>query len=136
MQVTIVFDGQFYIGLFESTFDGKVQLTRHVFGSEPATEEVYEFVLCNLNRILRSNVSSISVTDTSRRIRNPKRIQREAARLLKDPRISTRSQEILKEMQECNKTRKEQVSKQEREAEKERLYKRKRLLAKEKHKGH
>ena len=43
--LTIYFDGQFYIGLFERIENNKISVCKYIFGAEPKDYEVYELVL-------------------------------------------------------------------------------------------
>ena len=51
--LTVFFDGQFWIGIFERTEDGKLMVSRTVFGAEPKEQQVLEFVLRYYLKLLR-----------------------------------------------------------------------------------
>ena len=43
--LTILFEAPFWIGLYERTDNGKYEVCKITFGSEPKDYEVYEFLL-------------------------------------------------------------------------------------------
>lgn len=45
--LTILFEAPFWIGLYERTDNGKYEVCKITFGSEPKDYEVYEFLLKN-----------------------------------------------------------------------------------------
>jgi len=67
--------------------------------------------------------------------RNPKRAKREARRQVQNIGIGTKSQQALKLQQEQWKTERKTVSREEREAEKQRRFELKQQKRKEKHRG-
>ena len=67
---------------------------------------------------------------------NPKRRQREAGKLQQSVGIGTKSQQALQLQHEMLKTERKQISREEREAERQRQLDIKQQKRKEKHKGH
>ena len=68
--------------------------------------------------------------------KNPKKIQREAKKQLRNTGIGTKSQEALKLQHEQNKQERKVKSKEQKEAEQQRLFELKQQKKLEKHKGH
>lgn len=68
--------------------------------------------------------------------RNPKRMQREAKRQMKETGIGTKSQQALKLQQEQNKQERKIRSREKKEAEEQRIFEMKQQKKREKHKGH
>lgn len=66
---------------------------------------------------------------------NPKRVQREVRKQVQNTGISTKSQQALKLQQEQLKTERNTVSREQREAEKQRCFELKQQKRKEKHWG-
>ena len=75
------------------------------------------------------------VADVKEAGRNPKRIQREVRKQVQNTSIGTKSQQALKLQQEQLKTERKIVSREQREAEKQRQFELKQQKRKEKHRG-
>ena len=102
------------------------------FGAEPKDYEVYEFVLKNYYRLRFSPAVATNVKETGR---NPKRVQREVRKQVKNTGIGTKSQQALKLQQEQLKIERKIVSREQREVEKQRQFEMKQQKRKEKHRG-
>ena len=131
--LNVFFDGQFWTGVFENISDGKLSVCKVTFGTEPKNYEVYEFVLKHYHRLKFSPEIEVSEKTTAK---NPKRIQREAKKQIQSTGIGTKSQQALKLQHEQMKTERSIISREQREAEKRRIYEMKQSKRKEKHKGH
>lgn len=131
--LTILFNDPFWIALFEKTEDNLMQVCKVTFGAEPTEQEVLEFV--NKNWHLLKYSRSIE-TVVKPRPKNPKRQLREAKKQTHNAGIGTRSQQALKLLQEENKRERMTLSKEQREAERERRFELKQAKRKEKHRGH
>ena len=131
--LTILFEDPFWIGLFEKTEDNQMQVCKVTFGAEPTDQEVLEFVNKNWNKLQYSRPIE---TETKFRSKNPKRQLREARKQTQNTGIGTKSQQALKLQQEENKLERKTLSKELREAEKERKFELKQAKRKEKHRGH
>ena len=68
--------------------------------------------------------------------KNPKRMQREAKKQMKENGIGTKSQQALKLQQEQNKQERKIRSREQKEAEEQRLFELKQQKKREKHRGH
>lgn len=132
--LTVMFDGSFWIGLFEIIDQNGLRACKVTFGAEPTDKEVMEFVDKNWHRLQFSQ--AIEVSSESERKINPKRQLREAKKQMQSQGIGTKSQKALKLQQEQNKTERKQRSKVEREAEKQRQFYLRQAKKKEKHRGH
>ena len=100
--------------------------------AEPKDYEVYDFALKNYDRLRFSPAVATDVKETGR---NPKRVQREVRKQIQNIGIGTKSQQALKLQQEQLKTERKTVSREQREAEKQRLFELKQVKRKEKHRG-
>ena len=56
--LTILFEAPFWIGLYERTDNGKYEVCKITFGSEPKDYEVYEFLLKNWHKLKWHNSSN------------------------------------------------------------------------------
>ncbi|MEE0378954.1 MAG: YjdF family protein, partial [Ruminococcus sp.] len=92
--LTILFEAPFWIGLYERTDNGKYEVCKITFGSEPKDYEVYEFLLKNWHKLKFSPPIQTEVA-IERKI-NPKRMQREIQSQLQDKGIGTKAQQALK----------------------------------------
>ena len=112
--------------------EGKLSVCKVTFGAEPKDYEIYDFVLKNYYRLRFSPAVATAVKETDR---NPKRIRREVRRQVQNVGIGTKSQQALKLQQEQLKTERKIVNREQREAEKQRLFELKQKKRKEKHRG-
>ena len=132
-KLTVFFEDPFWVGIFERIEKGKLSVCRVVFGSEPKDYEVWEFVLKKYHQLKFSPSVDVVV---KKEATNPKRAQREARKQAATAGIGTKSQQALQMQREENKLERKSVSREQREAEKQRQFELKQLQKREKHKGH
>lgn len=132
--LTVLFEDPFWVGLFEMIDQEGLHACKVTFGAEPTDKEVMEFVDKNWHRLHFSQAVDIPAIPEKRK--NPKRLLRDAKKEMHQQGIGTKSQQALKLQQEQNKTERKQLSKAEREAEKQRQFDIRQAKKKEKHKGH
>ena len=102
------------------------------FGSEPKEYEIYDFILKKFYNLRFSNEMK---SNFSKKIKNPKRRQREIKKELRSKKFLKKSEEILKLQYEENKKERKIKTKQEKELEKQRKFLLKQEKKKQKHKG-
>jgi hypothetical protein len=131
MKLSVLFESPFWIALLEDERDGLLYAARHVFGAEPSSQNIYEFILGQEYIILieRMTVGLHCQTSTKTRI-NPKRLRRQIQKEKERSGISNQSREVMRLQQEENKKERQLSSKSARVA--QRNYKRE--LAKQKKK--
>ncbi|MBP5720029.1 MAG: YjdF family protein [Bacteroidales bacterium] len=132
--LTVLFEDPFWIGLFEVTDEEGLHVCKVTFGAEPTGQEIIEFVEKNWHKLKYSE--GIETTSTLEIKKSPKRQLREARKQMVSQGIGTKSQKALKMQQERNKVERKQLSKAEREAERQRKFDLRQTKKKEKHKGH
>lgn len=132
--LTVLFEDPFWVGLFEVTDEDGLHVCKVTFGAEPTGQEIVEFVEKNWHRLEYSK--GIEATSSRETRKNPKRQLREARKQMMPQGIGTKSQQALKMQQEQKKVERKQLSKAEREAEKQRNFDLRQAKKKEKHKGH
>ncbi|MBP2666451.1 MAG: hypothetical protein H6Q76_1431 [Firmicutes bacterium] len=100
MKLTVFYDGQFWVGVFEEIIGEKLKAVRYVFGSEPYDYNVMNFVnqrmLSYISRAGNSIDAKIPVRPS-----NPKRLARETAKEVKRVGVSTFAQEAIKKDREA-----------------------------------
>ena len=131
-KLTVYFDDPFWVGVFERIEDEKLSVCKVTFGAEPKDYEVLEFILKNYGQLKFSPSVDVKVRKEAK---NPKRIQREARKEIAQSGTGTKSQQALQQQREENKLIRKSISKQKKEAEKQRQYDLKQQKRKEKHKG-
>ena len=131
-KLTVFFEEPFWIGVFERLSEGKLSVCKVTFGAEPKDYEIYDFVLKNYGRLRFSPAVAADVREAAR---NPKRVQREVRGQVQNTGIGTKAQQALKLQQEQWKTERKTVSREQREAEKQRQFELKQQKKKEKHRG-
>ena len=132
-KLTIYFDEPFWVGVFEELDGDKLSVCRTVFGAEPTDAQVWEFVLANYRRL---QFSAPVKAEQKQKADNPKRRQRNARKQMESSGVGTKSQQALQKQYEENKMERKQLSREQREAEKQRQFELKQQKRKEKHRGH
>lgn len=130
--LTVYFEDPFWVGIFEKQENKKLFVSKVTFGAEPKDYEVYAFVLSHFYDIKYSQ----SVKSERKEIsKNPKKMQRDANKMLKASGVGTKSQQALKLLQEQNKKERKEKSKEQKIIEEEKRFALRRQKQKEKHKG-
>ena len=132
-KLTIYFEAPFWVGVFERIENRKLSVAKVTFGVEPKDYDVLEFVNRNYYHLQFSPAVETVVKDTKK---NPKRAQRDAKKQTLETGIGTKSQQALKLQQEQNKQERKVRSREQRDAESQRLFELKQMKKREKHKGH
>ena len=131
--LTVFFDGQFWIGIFERTEGGTLSVSRVVFGAEPKEQQVLEFVLQNYLKLRFSPpVEGVKIQTIAS---NPKRRQRQISRYTGKG-IGTKSQQAMKLAQEAGKLARKARTREQREAEEQRKRDLHAEKKKARHRGH
>ncbi len=131
--LTVYFEEPFWVGIFERFCDGKLSVAKITFGAEPKDYEIQAFILKYYYRLRFSPAVAAAAKELKK---NPKRMQREARKQLKDTGIGTKSQQALKLQQEQGKQERKQKSREQKLAEAERMFELKQQKKREKHRGH
>ena len=131
-KLTVFFEDPFWVGVFERIENGKLSVCKVTFGSEPKDYEVWEFVLKYYYQLKFSPSVDMVV---KKEATNPKRVQREARKQSASSGIGTKSQQALQLQREENKLERKTISREQREAEKQRQFELKQQKRKEKHRG-
>lgn len=131
-KLTVFFEDPFWVGVFERTEDGKLSVSKVVFGAEPRDFQVLEFVLKSYDTL---RFSPPVKAKRGKKSVNPKRIQREARKQTLTKGIGTKSQIALQLQREETKILRGTLGREQRQAEKKQKYEQKRQKHKQKHKG-
>ena len=132
-KLSVFFEDPFWVGVFEITQNGELSVAKVTFGAEPKDYEVFEFVLKHYYHLQFSPAVKVTVKEKHT---NPKRMQREAKKQMADTGIGTKSQQALKLQHEQFKTERKIKSREQKQADEQRLFELKQQKKKEKHKGH
>ena len=132
-KLTVYFEEPFWRGVFERIEKDKLSVAKVIFGAEPKDYEVLEYVQKYYFSLNFSPAVDTVVKDIKR---NPKRMQREAKKQMKETGIGTKSQQALNLQQEQNKQERKVRTREKRKAEEQRLFELKQQKRREKHKGH
>lgn len=130
---TVFFEVPFWVGVYERISDGKLEVCKITFGSEPKDYEVYNFILKNWNTLRFSPPTKADVKQDTKI--NPKRMQREIKKQLDTQGIGTKSQRALKLQHEENKIARKVKSREQKEAEKQFQFELRQQKKKAKHRG-
>ena len=132
-KLTVFFEDPFWVGVFERISDGKLSVCKVTFGAEPKDYDILDFINRHYYGLKFSPTVEVELKQTAD---NPKRRQRNAAKQMQNTGIGTRSQQALQMQREEMKTERRQISKEIREAEKQKQFDLKQQKKKEKHRGH
>ena len=132
-RLTVFFEDPFWVGVFERIADRKLSVAKVTFGAEPKDYEVLEFINRNYYCLQFSPAVETVVKDTKK---NPKRAQRDAKKQTLETGIGTKSQQALKLQLEQNRQERKVRSREQREAESQRIFELKKIKKREKHRGH
>lgn len=132
LKLTVFFEEPFWVGMFELLSKSGLSVCKIIFGAQPKDNEIFDFILKNYYCLrfsldVEANVKKV--------IRNPKRIQREIHKQVKNIGVGTKSQQVLKLQQEYMKTENKIMNREQRKVAKERRFKLKQQKRKEKHRG-
>ena len=132
-KLTVFFEKSFWVGVFEMISDGSLSVCKVTFGAEPKDYEVWDFIIKHYHELTFSQTVK---TDVKQSADNPKRRQRNVKKQLQPFGVGTKSQQALQIQRENMKTKQKQVTKEQREVEKQRLFDLKQKKKKAKHRGH
>ena len=130
--LTVYFDEPFWVGIFERCDNGRLSVCKVTFGAEPKEQEIYEFVLRHFTELRFSQEVDIIQRKTAD---NPKRRQRNARKQMERSGVGTKSQMALQMQLEQNKLERKVKTREQKLAEKQRLFEIKQQKKREKHKG-
>lgn len=133
-RLTVFYDGQFWVGVFEREENGQLQALRMVFGPEPREEELYGWILTEYCRLQFGK--PLNVEEKPREHVNPKRRQREAHQEMLNQGVGTKAQAAARLAYEAAKEIRQTQRTQDRRAEEQRKFQLKQEKRKEKHRGH
>lgn len=131
-RLTVYFDEPFWVGVFERIEDGKLSVAKVTFGAEPKDYEVYEFILKHYYSLRFSPAVATVVKES---MKNPKRMQRDIRKQLRETGIGTKSQQALKLQHEQIKQERKVKSREQKLADARRMFELKQQKKKEKHRG-
>lgn len=132
VKLTVFFENPFWVGIFERVENGKLSVCKVTFGAEPKDYEIYEFILKEYCHLKFSPAVATAVKEVKI---NPKRMQRAVRHQLEQIGVGTKAQQALKLQHEQMKIERKDISREMREAEKQRQFELKQRKKKEKHRG-
>lgn len=130
--LTVYIDSGFWYGLFEEEYQETYRVCRVTFGKEPKDEDILDFLN---HRFLFLQFSQELETKKRLKIKNPKRLQREARKSLRAG-VSSKSQELLRLQYEDKKRVKKRLTSTQKQCMKQEKFEQKQQKRREKHKGH
>ncbi|MBR3667995.1 MAG: YjdF family protein [Ruminococcus sp.] len=131
-KLTVYFDEPFWVGVFEHCDSGRLSVCKVTFGAEPKEQEIYSFVLRHYTGLRFSRETDICQRKTAD---NPKRRQRNARKETEQSGIGTKSQRALQLQLEQNKMERRVKAREQKLADKQRMFEIKQQKKKEKHRG-
>jgi len=135
MKLTVFFEGQFWVGVVEDANNGKLRAYRHIFGAEPYDADVLEFVQHELLKRMECISQNVDIKVSHERRINPKRLARQAAEETAQRGISDKAKQALMNELDHRKKVRQVITREMREAEKDRKREIAVQKAKAKHRG-
>lgn len=133
-KLTVLFENPFWIGVYEREYNGRYEVCKITFGTEPKDYEVYEFLLKNGDNLRFSPCIEAEIPVAY--YINPKRMQRSIRKQTTNMGIGTKAQQALKLQQEQGKLERKAHSREKREEEKQLQFELHQKKRREKHRGH
>lgn len=133
INITVLFDGSFWIGVFEREEKGFLQVAKFTFGQEPRETEVLEFILNDFDKL---RFSSPQKDKALKKELSFKKKQKLIKKIQEEKGIGTKAQNALKLLQEEKKFERKTFNKKKNEEEKKMKFLQRQEKKKEKHRGH
>ena len=99
-KLTVLFDNPFWVGIFEMEEGDVYKVSKVTFGAEPKDAEVYDFLLRYYYKLKFAKVFMERIDGLKEKKQNPKRLQREIKKEVKQKGIGTKAQIAIKEQYE------------------------------------
>ncbi len=132
-KLTVCFDEPFWVGIYERVSDGKLEVCKIIFGSEPKDYQVYEYLHNNWCKL---RFSPPVTADSKQEVKiNPKRLRREVKNQICSQGMGSKSQQALKLQQEAVKAFRIEKTSQHREEERQQRYELRQQKQRQKHRG-
>lgn len=104
MELSIFYNGQFFVALVEYKMENKSKFIQYTFGNEPDDIEVLDFIHHQLMKMIDDVQTIVYTKNISRKV-NPKKLQRQIAKEQKKPKYSTQAQIAIKKELELKKSK-------------------------------
>ena len=128
---TVLFQEPFWVGVYQRSQGGRLEVCRITFGGEPRDGEVLEYLLTHWRRLPFGPAVEGELPETPK---NPKRARREArAQLREGQGIGTKAQQAIQQQREQRKTERAAQGRARREEEQQRRFLLRQQRKKEKH---
>lgn len=133
LQVSVYYDGQFWVGLVEKTENGKLYVAKYVFGAEPKGGEVLETIKQHYDSLTFS--PAVDLDKGILTSKNPKVLKRKIKKSVENVGVGTKSQQAIKLQVEQRKVERKANNKIGNEQDQKAKYELKKQKKKEKKKG-
>jgi hypothetical protein len=130
---TVFFEDPFWVGVWERTDERSFCVAKATFGTQPSDAEVWSFVLERYSALAFSKPEFGDIAQKT--TGNPKRMQREAARVVSTSGIGTKAQQALKAQYEAGKLANKALSREEKRVQDEQKFLLRQEKKKAKHRG-
>lgn len=136
-KLTVRFDEPFWIGLIEVEDGESYSAARHVFGAEPSTPEVFDFIRDHWSDLRFAPEVELDIQPATCKRINPKRLRRMIEKEVRsNARRGTKAQQALAEQREASAEAKAALSRRQREERKRAQFAKRTEKRKQKHRGH
>lgn len=101
-QLTVFYEEPFWVGVFERSCDGQLEVCKVTFGAEPKGPELYAFIHKHYDRLHFSAPIADDLDDVHKRL-NPKRMQRQIRKAADEKGVRTKAQAAIQLQLEAGK---------------------------------
>ena len=133
-RLTVYFEPPFWVALYQREDGDGCRVCKVTFGGEPRDQEVLDYFQAHWRELSFS--PPVAGEQSPDRAVNPKRARREARKAVQPAGTGTKAQQALQLQREQMKRSRNVISKERREAERERKLALRQEKRREKHKGH
>lgn len=131
--LTVFHDGQFWVGVIERNENGRLAVSKTMFGAEPSNEEILLFVVEKWQDLDFSE--PIADSELPKEAVNPKRCMREASKAVRRCGVSTKARQALSEERESRKAKAKSDNAERRQLLKDQRFEQKKAKRKQKKRG-
>ncbi|GKX30852.1 hypothetical protein SH1V18_33320 [Vallitalea longa] len=136
IDLTVLFDGTFWIGIFEEYYDDSYCVYKHLFGTEPKDYQIYKLILKEFDKLRFTHQIQDNLYPNKHKKLNYKKMQKMIKKEVNNTGIGTKAQRAISMNRELNKME----SKKKRKINKEQItklnYEKKQQKKKQKKRGH
>lgn len=132
-KLTVFFEDPFWVGVFEQSLDGQMQVAKVTFGTEPSDQMVLQWILRQFHLLVFSPAVAIKARPKAMRFKRRMRLARQESQAKG---VGTKAMQAISKQHEARKNQQTALARQEHLRKAAKKYALKQQKRKEKHRGH